>query len=136
MQINPALTIEDFGDEIIIVNLHNGAYFSMKGTAATVWKHLQQTKTLTGLLGQVSAAYYLGGDSLAGIRHFLEQCVDDELILFDDGESEYLGTFEPLQNGYPPFPSPKYDKFTNMQDILLLDPIHDVGELGWPHPKA
>jgi hypothetical protein len=23
-----------------------------------------------------------------------------------------------------------------MQDLLLLDPIHDVSEEGWPHPGS
>jgi len=21
-----------------------------------------------------------------------------------------------------------------MQDLLLVDPVHDVGDAGWPHP--
>jgi hypothetical protein len=24
-------------------------------------------------------------------------------------------------------------KFTDMQDLLLVDPVHDVGDAGWPH---
>jgi hypothetical protein len=30
---------------------------------------------------------------------------------------------------------PALEKFTNMQDILLLDPIHDVSDMGWPHQQ-
>jgi hypothetical protein len=26
-------------------------------------------------------------------------------------------------------------KFTDMQELLLLDPIHEVDERGWPHRK-
>lgn len=136
MQINPALTIEDFGDEIILVNLHNGAYFSMKGTAAVVWKQLQRSQVMPHFLDQLSATYELGSNSLQSLQQFLHQCVDDELILFDDGEAGHLARYDAPQSGKPSLPVPKYDKFTNMQDILLLDPIHDVGELGWPHPKA
>ena len=25
-----------------------------------------------------------------------------------------------------------FERFTDMQDLLLLDPIHDVDETGWP----
>jgi hypothetical protein len=31
-----------------------------------------------------------------------------------------------------PFPEPLVEHFTDMQDLLLLDPIHDVSEEGWP----
>ena len=30
------------------------------------------------------------------------------------------------------FVEPKFEKYTDMEDLLLLDPIHDVQETGWP----
>jgi len=33
------------------------------------------------------------------------------------------------------FEKPKLQKFTDMQDLLLLDPIHEVDEAGWPHTR-
>jgi len=44
--------------------------------------------------------------------------------------------------GAPPLPAgtvfapPVLEVYTDMQDLLLLDPIHDVDEtVGWPSPK-
>ncbi len=34
-----------------------------------------------------------------------------------------------------PFQIPVLDVYSDMQDLLLLDPIHDVDETGWPTPK-
>ena len=31
-----------------------------------------------------------------------------------------------------PFQPPVLQKFRDMQDLLLMDPIHDVDEAGWP----
>jgi hypothetical protein len=28
------------------------------------------------------------------------------------------------------------ERYTDMQELLLLDPIHDVDESGWPHRKV
>jgi hypothetical protein len=28
---------------------------------------------------------------------------------------------------------PVLDKYTDMQELLLLDPIHEVDDAGWPH---
>jgi hypothetical protein len=33
------------------------------------------------------------------------------------------------------FTRPVLTKFTDMQDLLLLDPIHDVNSSGWPAKK-
>ena len=34
------------------------------------------------------------------------------------------------------FEFPIIEKFTDMQELLLLDPIHEVDEKGWPHQAA
>jgi hypothetical protein len=26
-------------------------------------------------------------------------------------------------------------KYSDMEDLIMLDPIHEVDESGWPHPK-
>jgi hypothetical protein len=31
------------------------------------------------------------------------------------------------------FVSPVLEKFSDLQELLLLDPIHEVDEEGWPH---
>ena len=33
------------------------------------------------------------------------------------------------------FEAPILHKYTDMQDLLLLDPIHEVDEAGWPSVK-
>ena len=30
------------------------------------------------------------------------------------------------------FAPPAFEKFTDMEELLLLDPIHEVGDTGWP----
>ena len=32
-----------------------------------------------------------------------------------------------------PFVAPKLETYTDMQDIILLDPVHKVDSRGWPH---
>jgi len=36
----------------------------------------------------------------------------------------------------PPFQMPVVERYTDMADLLLLDPIHDVNAEGWPHPAS
>jgi hypothetical protein len=32
-----------------------------------------------------------------------------------------------------PYQEPKLGKYTDMQELLLLDPVHEVDEAGWPN---
>jgi hypothetical protein len=34
------------------------------------------------------------------------------------------------------FSRPILTKYTDMKELLLLDPIHEVDETGWPNPKV
>jgi hypothetical protein len=34
------------------------------------------------------------------------------------------------------FQAPRFEKHTDMQDLILLDPVHEVADTGWPHAKA
>jgi hypothetical protein len=35
-----------------------------------------------------------------------------------------------------PFDPPRMQKFTDIQELLLVDPVHDVEESGWPVANA
>ena len=35
-----------------------------------------------------------------------------------------------------PFVAPELKRYADMQDLLLLDPVHDVDEKGWPNALA
>ncbi len=50
-------------------------------------------------------------------------------LIRDTGEG--AGAFSPpaIQGAFAP---PRLQRYTDMQDLLLLDPIHDVDEVGWP----
>lgn len=48
---------------------------------------------------------------------------------------------EEIANGVPPvvgaFVAPVLHKYTDMQEFMLVDPLHDVeADAGWPHVKA
>ena len=34
-----------------------------------------------------------------------------------------------------PFRAPSFQRFEDMQGFLLVDPIHEVDDTGWPHIK-
>ena len=54
----------------------------------------------------------------------------EELPPDDTSEIEEL-----LKKSAKNFTPPKVNKYSDMQDLLLLDPIHDVDEKGWPESK-
>lgn len=132
----PHVVAEDFDNEIIIVNLYNGNYYSLRDTASVIWKLLNQKPDYHALLETTAKAYQLpSGSVAAGLDAFLEQLLKDKMIRLESNGVAHATLEVPAVKGT--FEPPKLETYSDMQDLLLLDPIHDVDEeKGWPERKS
>jgi len=131
----PAVVGEVIENEAIVVNLKTGIYYSFNRTASEIWGFIQQNTSSQEIAQWMSERYPNSSHSMnAEISTFLGLLQEEKLIVFSDL------TAEPLQNHMAPaneqFVSPAFDRYSEMANLLLLDPIHDVDEEGWPHAKA
>ena len=55
------------------------------------------------------------------------------LIVPSEDQGAAPKTERPAPSKKKAFAKPKLSKFGDMQDLLLLDPIHDVDQQGWPN---
>ncbi len=132
---------EVIDNEAVIMDLRNGTYFSATGSGALIWSGLEAGCHYDQILRSLSTQYQAAPETLrAALDGFLAELFDSDLIEHAEGEdalpavadlpamaaSSERGAFEP----------PVLAKHTDMQDLLLLDPIHDVEEAGWPTRKA
>ena len=69
------------------------------------------------------------------IVEFVQNLLKEKLIVHME-EGIAVSDWIP-SNGGPliPYEKPKIETFSDMKDLLLLDPIHDVDETGWPSPR-
>ena len=128
------VSAERLDGDVIIVNLSTGAYFSLSGSAADVWTAASSGAPAEVWLGVLDAAY---GEPVprAHVDSVLSSCVDHGLM-----EAVTPSTQEP-----PELPDdfaraqwipPVFEAFTDLQDLILVDPIHDASDLGWPRTAS
>lgn len=139
----PAVIHEAFEDEVVVVNLDSGTYYSLDGVGAATWEFIERRATLDEMIEGV-AGQYVG--SRAAIDQALRQWVDElqhEGLIAPCGAQEVLGAAEPTphtsrgpQPAQRPFATPVLHTYSDMTQILMLDPIHEVDEMGWPNLKA
>jgi hypothetical protein len=93
----------------------------------------------------VKARYSGAPDAVhAGVVHFIQQLADEQLILPGNGATSPTPRMQgeaergpgAATDGRPPFVAPTLEKYMDMQALLVLDPIHEVDETGWPSVKA
>ena len=118
--------------EVIIMDVEEGTYYALGGSACQIWPVLVSGVAFQEILDW--AARRFPGDSgkaSDAIETFLVALTDEGIISqrkVDPGPS--LAIPEPAGEAFAP---PTFEKYTDMQDLLTLDPIHDVEDLGWPH---
>jgi hypothetical protein len=130
---SPAVIYERFDDELVAIHLDKGTYHSMTGAATDAFLLLSEEATGPELAGALAAKYAATpGEIEIALGPFLEQLQTEQLI----APVEIRKPRGPLQmeaNGSErPFVAPSLQAFHDLEGLLLLDPIHEVGEEGWP----
>ena len=137
---SPHVISETVGGETIIVNLARGHYFSLQGTAVEVWEGLERGEAAETIVLELEQRYEAAdGEIGAAVKKLLDDFVDAELVVADgNGTGTGTVTSTPSQElgERAPFVAPSFTTFTDMQDIILLDPVHEVDTRGWPHASA
>jgi hypothetical protein len=132
---NPQAIHETIDGETIIIDLATGTYFSLLGAAPTIWNALAEGASTDEIVAQLGSVYEPNGTDLsAAVEEFL-RTLEGEQLIAPGGEpaappSEPVA---PAAGERMPFQAPKLEKYTDMQDIILLDPVHEVDSRGWPH---
>ena len=132
----PAVASEVIDGEAVIMNLQSGMYFSTRGSGGVVWTWLERGLSDVTIAAALAQAHRVSVELVTGaIAGFIAELEVHDLIRPRSAPANPLGHFDGLAETGP-FEPPVLEVFNDMQDLLLLDPIHDVDEaVGWPSPK-
>lgn len=121
--------------EVILINTMSGCYYSLRGTAVPLWGEIEDGRSLDGLRDWAAGQYGLAPAAAAAmVEGFVAGLVADGVLLPADSAAA-PGAFPRIAPAAADgaFAAPVVERFTDMQDLLTLDPIHEVDDLGWPH---
>ncbi len=134
-KINDGKVIHETLDgETIIINLENGNYYSTNASGAIIWDAIVTQYTAEQIMLSLENRYSVD-------RAELEHCVQEviQFLLAENLISDSINS-EPCilaisTQKKEPFLKPIIEKYEDMQEMLLADPIHDVEAMGWPKRK-
>jgi hypothetical protein len=131
----PTVISETIDGETVIINLDSGTYYILKHSGATIWAGLKGSARLAHLAALVRSAYQVGdGNVEAEISVLLAQLSEEGLIRTTIGDASSFDRLAVASaENLAPFLAPVLEKFTDMETMLLLDPVHDVDVGGWPY---
>lgn len=141
-KVNTSSVISEIIDgEAVLVNLDNGIYYSMDNVGADVWSFIEHGLS-TNQIVELIVNRYEGDQSEieTGVRLLLDDLQSENLIAAQENYEPDKSNMETL-NQLPDntdrvrYITPVLNKYTDMEDLLLLDPIHEVDDTGWPNPQ-
>ena len=131
----PAVVRETLDNEAVIINLDTGTYYSLAQGGCAVWDRLCAGAAPAAIAPDLAPAFGVASDDLlASIEALLGELATERLLVPHDGPAP-----APWSPAAGPFKLSelKLQRYTDLQDLLVLDPIHETDiEAGWPHRSS
>lgn len=130
----PSVVSECIDGEAVILDLRRGLYFSIRGTGALIWAGVEAGLDAAVIAHSVAVAFPDAKEhAVAATETFLAELVEQNLVI--PGPEPHPVHVDLLAHDGV-FRTPVLERYSDMEDLLLLDPIHDVEAAGWPQRRA
>jgi len=133
-----AVASEVIDGEAIMMHQASGDYFSADGVGCLIWQWIGDGRSRNQMLDLLKQGFACEPAEIeSGVDSFLADLLSHQLVSeVGEGDDPRPGpvaktSIEPGAAYAPPVLS----VYSDMRDLLLLDPIHEVEESGWPTPK-
>lgn len=125
---------ETIDGEVVIINLQSGIYYSLQNVGASIWGLIENGMTIDQTIEGIARQYDGNRSDIdSGINQLIAELKQADLIepveeTVNPDAIPIPETTEKLR-----FEMPVLQQYEDMQDLLLLDPIHAVDDTGWPN---
>jgi coenzyme PQQ synthesis protein D (PqqD) len=135
--VSPRVINETIDGEAVMINLTSGNYYILDPTGAEIWGHIERSASLEDIVAALEARYEAPAGAIANAVSGLIEELEREDLIVSGSKAGTEAPAAPADTSVPrtDFQNPRLDKFTDMQDLILIDPVHQVDEAGWPHAK-
>src|SRR5947209_11519095 len=128
IQVNrPAIIDETIDNEVVAVDLERGSYYSIRGAGVDIWQMLATPTTPEGVVTQIATRFGRSEpDVAAAVKRFVSELDEYGLLRAAEGEAAGAPSADSTAGEPRTFEPPLLEKFTDMEDLLMLDPVHEV----------
>jgi hypothetical protein len=122
-----------FDGEVLAVNLESGTYYNLRDVSAEIWTCVLSGMSIGETAKFLSELYIAPQDHLdKETLDFFSKMAGENLITSGSEQTNPATRQSAATSIKKPFSSPAMVIYNDMQDLLLLDPVHEVDEAGWP----
>ena len=125
---------ETVSNETLIIDSETGIYHILRGSGAEIWQMIIQGLDLSSLIDQIAQQSTTPRTEIEpAVQKFVNELQQAGLVSLSAGEApSAVVAGAPQGQTAAAFVPPELHTFNDMNDLLLIDPIHEVAETGWP----
>jgi hypothetical protein len=125
-------------DETVLINLSTGAYYSIAGAGSVVFEYLAAGHAQEEIAPAVADGLGVNGATVAGdLERFVAELLEQDVLVTAPGTGGLAEAIDPsrlavVQDGYT---APRLEVYTDMADLLALDPpMPGLQDIPWEPP--
>lgn len=119
--------------ESVIIDMAQGVYYRLEGAAALAWQALIDGTGTARIAADLSARFAADEAAVAAeVDRFVDDLQANGLIEPRADAAESSSPIAALAERAP-FAGLVVHRFTDLQELFWIDPVHQVDEAGWPH---
>jgi coenzyme PQQ synthesis protein D (PqqD) len=138
----PHIIDETIDGETVVIDLRSGFYFCLNESGTAIWHLLDSTPSATDIADELARNREADPKTIeAAVTQFLDELEVNQLVRAESDSARSERPTVADQSPRPPgaprarFVEPKVEKYTDMHDLILLDPVHQMDGRGWPHAR-
>ena len=133
---NESKVFEDYADaQYVILNYVTGEYYSFDKSSSSVLLALTSGCSCDAVVQALVQRYGQDCGAKEKVDSLIDALTEQEIVLPGGGmEGDALSFVNDMEADT--LPELGFERYTDVADLLLMDPIHEVDEaIGWPVPK-
>jgi hypothetical protein len=137
-RIEAASVVSDVIDgEAVMLHRTSGDYFSTDEVGCLIWQWIGEGRSRERMLGDLEARFAADpAEMTTALDSFIADLVSHQLVREVAGVDPVDSPAGAWSGDRVAFSLPVLNVYSDIRNLLLLDPIHDVAEeSGWPVPK-
>jgi hypothetical protein len=135
----PTIVHETIDNEVVMIDFDTGNYYSLDKVGTEIWGHIVRGASVGAIVEALARRYDVSRSEIHdSVQRLVAELQAERLVMPDStgAGATAIGSDPPAAAGVEAstssFEAPVLHKYTDMQELLLLDPIHEVDETGWP----
>ena len=127
----PNVVHETLDGETIVIHLDSGSYYSLTGSGAEIWQLVGAGTSVSEICAELARRHARPESEISGpVESFIADLEREGLV--QDSDPSPNGPESKLAEADGPWVLPILERFDDMRDFLLVDPVHAVDRPGWP----